>query len=180
MKINNDKTLVGFKRINQYAERVANSINEYYEQFSLSNVVAVGILSGAVPWMNLVLSKVTVPIEVEYIKASSYNGIFSKGKLKIENMPKNIKSGTQVILFDDIVDTAETMIKIKQLFEKKGAIVRTSALLKRESAEFHVDYIGRIVKDGLWLYGFGMDLQNSFGNQVYRNLPYVKILNKNK
>lgn len=175
-----DRTLIGFKKINQYAERVAREIDDNYKQFQLSDVVAVGILKGAVPWMNLVLSKVTVPIEIEYIKASSYNGIFSKGKLKIECMPKKIKDGTQVILFDDIVDTAETMSKVKQKFEKKGAIVKTSALFKRESADFHVDFLGRIVSDGLWLYGFGMDFQNSYGQHIYRNLPYVKILNKNK
>ena len=136
--------------------------------------VVVGLLKGSVPFMAELMKRFTMPVEVAFMKVSSYQGTKSVGDVRIDMDMDLSTVDRDVLLVEDIVDTGRTLKAVKHMFRNKGAQgVQVVALLDkpdRRVVDIEADYVGFEVPNE-FVVGFGLDY-----NQRYRNLPYIGIL----
>ena len=101
-------------------------------------------------------------------------GTESMGDVRIlKDLDRSIKD-RDVLVVEDIVDTGNTLLKVKELLYSKGArSVEVVSLLDkpdRRLVEINAEYIGFTIPNE-FVIGFGLDF-----DQKYRNLPYVGVL----
>jgi hypoxanthine phosphoribosyltransferase len=128
-----------------------------------------GILKGSFIFMADLVRKIDMPLEVDFIRLSSYGGgIESSGKIKVLSRLNEPVEGRHVLIVEDIIDTGlTTAYFIKYLKRKRPASVRLCALTEKPSrrkTDVKIDYIGFTVPDK-FIVGYGIDW-----NEKYRNL----------
>ena len=74
----------------------------------------VGILNGVVPFMVSLVNQITIPMNMDFIKVKSYSGVHSTGNVQIIGYVPDVK-GKDIILVDDILDTGNTLYRIRNL-----------------------------------------------------------------
>lgn len=141
-------------------------------------LVLVCILKGSVVFMGDLMKKVTVPVEIDFMRVSSYGaGTESTGSVNIilDLIRKDLDQ-CDLVIVEDIIDSGRTLSHLAQYLKLKGAkSVRTCTLLdkpSRREVEFDVDYIGCAIPDE-FVVGYGLDY-----DERYRALPYVGILKR--
>lgn len=133
------------------------------------------LLKGSLHFMTALSESISLPIEYECLKASSYANTVSTGKVSVLiNMLGSIKD-KDVIIVEDIVDTGHTMKNIIEIVKNEGAAsVEIATMLNKEARRevegINPKYIGFEIPD-YFVIGFGLDY-----NEYYRNLPYVGVL----
>ena len=166
------KILITQEQILKRAEELGKQITEDYKGEEL---VLVGTLRGAVPWMADIMKQIDLDLEIDFVSASSYgSGTVSSGEVKIKKDIELEIKGKHVLIIEDIIDTGNTLRALKDyFFLKKPKSVKICTLLdkpSRRQAEVYGDYIGFSVED-LFVIGYGLDY-----DQKYRNLPYISYL----
>ena len=168
-----DRVLYSHEVIEARCKELGEQITKDYEG---KEPVVIGVLRGAVPFMEHLLENIDLKLKVDYIKVSSYEGTKSTGTLIIKQDIATNLQGKEVIIVEDIVDTGLTIKKLVPLLHDRGATsVRVCTLLhKLAREEYHndLDYVG-FVCDNFFVVGFGLDY-----NEYYRNLPYIGVLKK--
>lgn len=154
---------------------LAARINHDYGD-SQKPLVAIPVLKGAVFFATALLEKLTLPLEIEFVSASSYRAATEAGNLTISALPqRNDWDKIDVLVIEDIVDTGNTLSAMVAELKKLGANVRVVALLdkpSRRKVDFTADYIGQEIPNA-FVVGFGLDYA-----EKYRNLPYIGILRR--
>lgn len=162
-------------QISKRCEELAEEIETSYLSKQDPPVV-VGLLKGSVPFMAELIKYFKMPIEIDFMSVSSYQGTESVGEVKIDKDMDLRTKGKNVLIVEDIIDTGRTIHEVKRLLYHKGAKdVRVVALLDkpdRRVAPVEADYIGFVVPNE-FVVGYGLDY-----NQRYRNLPYIGVLKK--
>lgn len=139
------------------------------------NLILVGLLKGCVPFISDLSRKIDLKFDMAYMSVSSYHGgIASSGDVKIKmDLDISIK-GRDVLIVEDIVDTANTIVTIMELFKHRGASsVKIATLLDKPEGRlkpYQPEYVGRVIPKA-FVVGYGLDY-----DEYYRNLPYVGIL----
>ena len=141
------------------------------------SLTPVSLLKGAAPFYAKIRELVFpghVPINLHatsYTKQESGPLKINEGALDIEKI-----KGRIVYLFDDIVDSGQTMCELAELFMKLGALqVVTITLLDKPTGRgenyqtFTVDLNGFTIPSA-WAFGFGMDEGNGLEYQWVCNL----------
>jgi hypoxanthine phosphoribosyltransferase len=170
--MNNDikKTIISAEEINGICERIGAQISK---DFKGKDPLFVGLLRGCNPFMADLIRYVTIPCTLDYMKASSYQGTSSTGKLTVLNYIPNVRN-RHVIIIDDILDSGRTISTIKALLEENGALsVSVCVLLDKPEGRvinINADYAGTLVPNE-FVVGYGLDY-----NDYYRNLPYIGVL----
>lgn len=169
------RILLGEEEINAIVARLAKEIDNDYRNTD-KKVLLLAILKGSVVFMGELMKKVTIPVEIDFMKVSSYGaGTQTSGNINIilDLVRKDIEQ-YEVIIVEDIVDSGKTLSHLSEYLRLKGAHgVKTCTLLdkpSRREVEFTPDYIGREVEDE-FVVGYGLDY-----DERYRALPYVGIL----
>lgn len=166
-----ERVLYSKEEIEARCKELGEQITKDYEG---KEPVVIGVLRGAVPFMEHLLENIDLMLKVDYIKVSSYVGTKSTGTLIIKQDISTNLTGRDVIIVEDIVDTGLTIKKLVPLLHDRGASsVKVCTLLHKEAREeFHneLDYVG-FVCDNYFVVGFGLDY-----NEYYRNLPYIGVL----
>ena len=120
------------------------------------------------------IKRLNFKLTIDPIKASSYAGTQSTGKVKITQDIKSDVKDRPVIFMEDIIDTGRTLQALSEVMKDRGAkSVEVVAMLDKPETrvvDFHADYCGFKAPDE-FLVGYGLDY-----NGLYRNLPYVGIL----
>lgn len=143
--------------------------------YKSKNLIVVGLLKGCVPFLADLTREIDLKFDIAYMSVSSYHGgISSSGDVKIKmDLDISIK-GRDVLIVEDIVDTASTIVTIMELFKHRGASsVKIATLLDKPEGRkkpYEPDYVGRVIPKE-FVVGYGLDY-----NEMYRNLPYVGIL----
>lgn len=136
-------------------------------------MIAIGVLKGSVFFLVDLLKHLSIPVEVDFLQASSYAGT-NRGEVRIQQDLQIPIQGRDVLLIEDIVDTGHTLNTLLGLLRYRGAkSVKLCALLdKREAREVEVpiDYCGFPIEN-LFVVGYGLDL-----DEKYRNLPYIGVV----
>lgn len=142
---------------------IAENLNSIYED-NADDVLFCPILQGAVPFFVDICKGITFAPAVDYVGITSYEGRDQK-EFNVYKMPNaKLAEGKTVWLIDDIADSGKTLNFLKGIFTQYGAKeVKTCTLLKKKSCPVDIDFYGFEVEDDQWVWGYGMDLDNSVG-----------------
>lgn len=164
--VSGPRILFSRKQIKQAIAELAVRIRKDYQG---KEPVLIGILKGSFVFMADLMRELDIPVEVDFVKASSYgSGKQSSGKVRIVQGLKTPIKGKDVMLVEDIVDTGLTVSVIMDyLHKQKPASVKLCALTdkpSRRKVPVNIDYLGFTVPDR-FIVGYGIDC-----NEKYREL----------
>ena len=139
-------------------------------------LVLLCILKGSVVVMGELMKKITVPVEIDFMRVSSYGGgTQTTGNVNIilDLMRKDLEQ-CDIVIVEDIIDSGRTLAYLSDYLSLKGArSVRTCTLLdkpSRREVDFAADYVGRVIPDE-FVVGYGLDYA-----EKYRTLPFIGVL----
>lgn len=158
--------------IERRVEELANQISSDYKE---KEPVLIGILNGVVFFFADLVRRLTVPTQIDFVRATSYgSGTVSSRDVRFTKDVEISLQDKPVILVEDIVDTGLTLKHIISRIENKNPeSLRVCALiekLERRETEVSIDYCGFRVDEG-FVVGYGLDY-----NENYRDLPDVYVL----
>ncbi len=160
----------------QIKARVKELAHDIAKDYAGKNPLVLAILTGSVFFTADLMKQMGIPLELDFIKASSYgtDGV-SSGIVALQYMPVTPLAGRHVLVIEDIVDTGLTLQKIKTVLESdpsnKPASLATVCLLdkpSRRKVEIVPDYVGFSIPN-LFVLGYGLDFKNGC-----RNLPDIR------
>ena len=164
--------LVSEQEIAEITKRLGEQISADYAGKQL---VLVGMLKGAMPFMMELAKRITIPLEMDFIQTSSYHGGTSSTTAVL--FKKDIETNVvdkHVLLVDDVVDTAKTITKVLDIFKNRGAAsIELCCLLDKPEGRvvpYEPKYAGKVIPNE-FVIGYGLDY-----NEYYRNLPYVAVV----
>lgn len=170
-----DAMVIGkpFLTVEQIQKRVKELALKISEDYEGKEVLSVGILKGAFMFFPDIVRHIQVPMNIDFLIASSYVKAQTSGAIKVHaDLREDIK-GKHVLLFEDIVDTGLTLKYIKDMLAARNpASLKICTFLDKKSsrkADLDLDYIGFSIPDH-FVVGYGLDFDNKF-----RNLPYISI-----
>ncbi|MBQ4113193.1 MAG: hypoxanthine phosphoribosyltransferase [Clostridia bacterium] len=170
-------TLVTQEEISAICDRLAAEIQATYEN-STRRLVMVVILKGSMPFAAELMKRLTLPLELEFMKVSSYGaGTKTSGEIKISlDLKRDDLQDIDLLVVEDIVDSGRTLSRLTTLLKNRNAnSVRTCTLLdkpSRREVDFVPDFCGATIPDE-FVVGFGLDY-----DEKYRNLPFVGVLRR--
>jgi hypoxanthine phosphoribosyltransferase len=171
--MNTQKPIAEFitkQAIDKRIDEIAAMINRDYAN---QEVIMVGVLSGSFIFCADLMRKITVPIQVEFVSLSSYEGTESSGQISFRLDVKQSLENKNVIVVEDIVDTGLTITFLMKHLKLKQpkSLKLCSLLLKRArlKTEVNVDYLGFDIEDK-FVIGYGLDFDGR-----YRELPYIGV-----
>jgi len=155
--------------------RVGELGREIARDYAATNLVLVGVLQGAIPFVADLMRAMALDLTIDFLRTSSYgSGTTSSGTVKLVTDLSVDIAGRDVLIVDDIVDTGHTLAALRRTLEARGPrSVRTCVLLDktgRREADVTVDYVGFTIPN-VFVVGYGLDYDG-----LYRNLPYVATL----
>lgn len=156
--------------INTRVKELAEMINRDYQN---QEIILVCVLNGSFIFCADLIRQIKVPVQVEMVSLSSYEGTESSGQVSFRLDVRQSLVGKNVILVEDIVDTGLTInfllnhMKLKKL----ASLKLCSLLLKRARLKMPVpiDYLGFDIEDK-FVIGYGLDFDGR-----YRELPYIGV-----
>ncbi len=154
--------------------RIKTLGEELTREYDGKNPLFICVLKGAAVFFCDLIRHIECKLEIDFIRASSYSGTLS-GELSVSKSDFPDITDRDVVIVEDIVDTAKTLSVLKKLFlEENPKSLKIAALLDKPSRrvvkDFKADYTGFEIKD-YFVVGYGLDC-----SQEYRNLPYIGIL----
>ena len=167
--------LVSEQQIDEIVTRIAKQIDEDYRGED-SNLVLVCILKGSIVFMGDLMKKITVPLEIDCMKVSSYGTqTESSGNINIRlDLNRPDLPECDILIIEDIIDSGRTLKYLTDYLLFKGAkSVKTCTLLDKPSrrvVDLAPDYMGCEIPDE-FVVGYGLDYA-----EKYRALPYVGVL----
>ncbi|MDX2482761.1 hypoxanthine phosphoribosyltransferase [Antarcticimicrobium sediminis] len=155
------------------AARIETLSREITAEFKdTDKLVVVGLLRGSFVFIADLVRELDLPIEVDFIEASSYGDAQeSSREVRILKDLRSAIEGRDVLVVEDIVDTGFTLNHVITLLQsRKPARLKTIALLdkpSRREVDIAADWIGFEIPDE-FVVGYGVDFA-----QRNRNLPYI-------
>lgn len=173
-----DRNFVPYLSASEIQHRVAEIAGNISVDFAGESPVILGVLNGSFMFFSDLVKQITVPLQVAFIKISSYDGLQSSGVITPKLELTDELAGKQVIVVEDIVDTGRSMEYLLSVLAEKGvASVSIASLLQKpealEADGISVDYVGFSIQNR-FVVGYGLDY-NGFG----RNLPEIYVLKEN-
>jgi hypoxanthine phosphoribosyltransferase len=167
------KPMISSTRIARRVRQLGKQISETYADIETPLVMVV-ILKGATVFAADLLRSLSIPAELEFVRASSYHGTTSSGRLQLAHMVDGPLVGRHVLLVEDIVDSGLTVNVITKRIRRMGpASLRIAALLDRPArrvVEVKIDFCGFVIPDR-FVIGYGLDYAG-----LYRELPHIYSL----
>jgi len=157
-------------------DKIACRIRELGEEISRDyaekDPILIGVLKGCVIFLADLIRNINIPIEVEFISASSYNGnMTAENQVAMVGGPKVSIKGRHILLVEGVVDSGHTVrALIDRLILQEPASIAVVTLLDKpvcRKVEVNIAYKGFDAGDH-FVIGFGLDAA-----QKYRNLPFI-------
>jgi hypoxanthine phosphoribosyltransferase len=166
--------MISSAQIARRVRRLGRQVSEVYADIDTPLVMVV-ILKGATVFAADLLRSLSIPAELEFVRASSYpTGTSSNGRLRLAHMVEGPLVGRHVLLVEDIIDSGVTVNAVAKRIRKLGASsVRLAALLDRPArrqVEVKIDFTGFVIPDR-FVIGYGLDYAG-----LYRELPHIYSL----
>ena len=171
------RILINEEELDQMITRIAAELDRDYAGDD-KRLVLLCILKGSVVVMGELMKKITVPVEIDFMRVSSYGGgTKTTGNVNIilDLIRKDLDQ-CDIVIVEDIIDSGRTLAYLSDYLQLKGArSVRTCTLLDKPSRRLpwvtlEPDYVGFTIENA-FVVGYGLDF-----NEGYRNLPYVGVL----
>lgn len=169
-----EKILYSEEQLDKIVSQIAEQINTDYAG---KEIYAIGILKGAMVFYSDLVRKINVPVEFDFMQASSYgNSSKTSGQVKIMKDLDFSIEGKHVIIIEDIIDSGRTLsYLLENMKSRQPASIKLCALLnkpERREVDIDVDYYGLTVPNE-FLVGYGLDYAGK-----YRNVPYIGVLKR--
>jgi len=160
------------REIETFVTELVAKINQDYAGRKL---VLVGVLKGAFVFMADLIRHIQVPVEVEFVRLSSYGKArSSSGTVTIIKDIQTDVKGKDVLIVEEIIDSGRTLKFLYERLKSAGPnSVEIVTLLDKETkriVEVPVKYVGKTIVDQ-FLVGYGLDLE-----EKCRNLPDIYYL----
>ena len=173
-----DKTFrpfIPYEKIMKAIDDVAEKINGDFRGCK-DIPVLLCVLNGSIMFTAELMKRLEFNCEVVSIKLTSYEGTSSTGRVRqAMGLTSDIK-GRRVIIVEDIVDTGNTIVELKQILQDAGASesVVCTLLFKPDSyrKDFPLEYVAMQIPND-FIVGFGLDY-----NEIGRNLKDIYILDE--
>lgn len=169
------KILITEEEIAQKVEEIARKIEAAYAD-SENNLVLLCILKGSVVFMAELMKRIKLPVEIDFMKVSSYGSGTESSKtisILLDIRRKDMEK-SDILIVEDIIDSGRTLsYLIEYLYLKGAASVKTCTLLDKPSrrvVDLEPDFCGFVIPDE-FVVGFGLDFDEKF-----RALPYIGVL----
>jgi hypoxanthine phosphoribosyltransferase len=168
------KPMISARRIAKRVREMGREISKVYADVDQPLVMVV-ILKGAAVFAADLLRSLSIPAELEFVRASSYGGgTASSGKVKFAHLVEGPLTGRHLMLVEDIVDSGRTINAIwRELTRHRPASLRLAALLDRPARRVEhvdIDFTGFAIPDR-FVIGYGLDYAG-----LYRELPDIYSL----
>ena len=166
--------LLSPEEIDSIIERIADEIDRDYKDSK--RLLLLGILKGSVVFMGELMKKLKIPVEIDFMKVSSYaSGTKSSGRVNILlDLNRKDLSECDILIIEDIIDSGRTLSYLCEYLALNGAhSVKTCTLLdkpSRREVNFTPNYRGKEIPDK-FVVGYGLDYA-----EQYRALPYIGVL----
>ncbi len=163
------EVMISEQEVAQRIRELGQQITEHYQ--GSSDLVLVGLLRGSF-FMADLARQIHLTHQVDFMTASSYgNSMQSSRDVRIlKDLDDDIK-GKDVLLVEDIIDTGNTLNKVKEILAlREPKSIRICTLLDkptRREVDVEVNWVGFEIPDE-FVVGVGIDYA-----QKYRHLPYI-------
>ncbi len=164
------EVMISEQEVAQRIRELGQQITEHYQ--GSSDLVLVGLLRGSFVFMADLARQIHLTHQVDFMTASSYgNSMQSSRDVRIlKDLDDDIK-GKDVLLVEDIIDTGNTLNKVKEILAlREPKSIRICTLLDkptRREVDVEVNWVGFEIPDE-FVVGVGIDYA-----QKYRHLPYI-------
>jgi hypoxanthine phosphoribosyltransferase len=166
------KVLVTAEQIRDRVAEIAGQIDAHYSE---KNLLLVGVLKGAVPFMADLARAMNLPTTQDWMAVSSYgSGTMSSGVVRIlKDLDTDVKD-RDVLIVEDIIDSGLTLSWLTANLKARGAAsVEIVTLLRKPEAakvEIAVRWVGFDIPNE-FVVGYGLDY-----DERYRSLDGVGVL----
>jgi hypoxanthine phosphoribosyltransferase len=158
------------------AEQIAVRVRELGAEITrdyreAGEIVLVGVLKGCLLFMADLARAIEVPLTLDFLRVSSYEGVKSTGVVRFDFDLTQPIEGKHVLIVEDIIDTGLTMsFLLETLNLRRPRSIKLVSLLdkpanRRKPVEIH--YTGFTIEPR-FVIGYGLDLDG-----LYRNLPFI-------
>ena len=163
------EVLCSQEQISEKLKELGEKISKDYEG---KNLLVISLLKGSFIFCADLVRQITVPVKIEFMTTSSYgHSEESSGTVQVVSDVKSDLEGYDVLVVDDITDSALTMDFVMiHLKTKNPNSIKSCVLLdkpSRRKVELVPDYCGFEIEDK-FVVGYGLN----YGD-YYRNVPYV-------
>jgi hypoxanthine phosphoribosyltransferase len=164
--------LVTKEQIRDRIAELAPQIDEFYKS---QDVLLLGILKGAVPFMADLSRALQMPCKQDWMAVSSYgSGTVSSGVVRIlKDLDTDVKD-RHILIVEDIIDSGLTLSWLTANLKARGAAsVEIVTLLRKPDAakvQIAVRWVGFDIPNA-FVVGYGLDY-----DERYRSLDGVGVL----
>jgi hypoxanthine phosphoribosyltransferase len=166
-----DKQFIPFISVQEIDFAIAKMAALVAADFADETPIFVGVLNGSFMVVSDFMKQYEKPCEVSFIKMTSYDGISSTNSVRqLIGIDQDL-SGRTIIVLEDIVDTGNTLVALKELFKQQNVKhFRIATLFFKPEAykqDIKIDYVGIRITNK-FIVGYGLDY-----NGLGRNLPEI-------
>jgi hypoxanthine phosphoribosyltransferase len=167
-----EKLLISEEQLRVRIADLGRMITHDYQE---KNLLLLGTLKGAVPFIADLARAINLPLELDYMAVASYgDSSQSSGVVRIVKDLEGAVDHKHILIVEDIIDSGLTLHYLIDLLQRRKPLsLRVCSLLNKERErvrEVSVDYLGFTIPDK-FVVGYGLDYA-----QRYRNLPYIGVL----
>lgn len=155
-------------------ERIASELTK---DLALDEKVPVflGVMKGALNFFMDLTKRMDMPIYLDYIQISSYQGTKSTGNVQLLHDLRFDCEGRTVVIVEDIIDTGVSMSYLTKHIQEKYhpkriIVVALFDKINARTVPIKIDYSGKVLAQNDFLIGYGLDYK-----ELHRNVPYVYI-----
>lgn len=167
------KKFISYEKISAAIDEVADKINADFE--GCTDVpVLLCVLNGSIMFMGELMKRLSFNCQVISIKLTSYEGTSTTGRVKQAMGLTSSIAGRRVIVVEDIVDSGNTIVELKEILKENGAAesYMCTLLLKPDAykKDVKLDYVAMEIPND-FIIGFGLDY-----DELGRNLKDIYTL----
>jgi hypoxanthine phosphoribosyltransferase len=176
-----DQAILSRSQLIYTHEEIVSAIDKLAEKlnrkFKNKKVLILPVLTGVIPFVGMLLPRLSFAIEVNYFHVSRYQNNIGTHQIKITHQPSSeIVFNQEILVVDDILDEGITLKLInEQLITMKPKSITNVVLFEKQldiKKEISAHYVGLDVPDA-YVFGFGLDF-----NGAGRNIPDLYSFNE--
>lgn len=169
------RTFIPYEKISSAIDDVAVKINADFN--GCTDVpILLCVLNGSIMFMAELMKRLTFDCQVVSTKLTSYAGTSTTGRVKTAMGLTSDIRGRRVIIIEDIVDSGNTIVELKEIMKENGAAESyvCTMLLKPDAykKDVKIDYVAMEIPND-FIVGFGLDY-----DELGRNLKDIYVLDE--
>ena len=153
------KKAIPYEELSKAIDKVADNINADFAGCE-DIPILLCVLNGSIMFMGELMQRLNFNCQVVSIKLTSYEGTSTTGRVKQAMGLTSDITGRRVIVVEDIVDSGNTIVELKEILAEKGAAESyiCTLLLKPEAykKDVKIDYVAMEIPND-FIVGFGLD-----------------------